>query len=163
MNLKSKKITVAAIIAAMYAVLTMVLSFSSYGVIQFRVAEALTVLPFFSPIFIPAVFIGCLISNLLSPVGILDIVFGSLATLIGAIITYYIGKSNFKIKRYLAPMPAVVINAVIIGVLLHYTLELPLILSMIQVGFGELVCCYILGLPLLMYIERNETLKKYFS
>lgn len=162
MNNKSRKIVSAAMVAAIYAVVTMLLSFSSYGVIQFRVAEALTILPYFSPVYIPGLFIGCIISNIISPSGILDMVFGSCATLIAAFITYHIGKSNLKYKKLIAPLPPVVLNALIVGIMLHYTIKFPLALSIIQVGLGEAVCCYGLGLPLLMYIDKNSHIKKFF-
>lgn len=163
MKSKTQKIVIAALIAAVYAALTISLAFISYGEIQFRVAEALTILPFFSSISIAGLFIGCVIANLLSPIGPLDIVVGSLATLIAAIITYYIGKSNIKYKRYLAPMPAVLVNAVVIGLLISYSANIPFILPALQVGFGELVCTYVLGLPLLLFIEKNSKLKKYLK
>ena len=149
-------------VAAIYAVVTMLLSFSSYGVIQFRVAEALTILPYFSPVYIPGLFIGCIMSNIISPSGILDMVFGSIATLIAAFMTYLIGKSSLKHKKLIAPLPPVVLNALIVGIMLHYTIKFPLLLSIIQVGLGEAVCCYGLGLPLLMYIDKNSHIKKFF-
>lgn len=162
MNNKSRKIVSAAMVAAIYAAVTMLLSFSSYGVIQFRVAEALTILPYFSPVYIPGLFIGCIIANIISPSGILDMVFGSCATLIAAFMTYRIGKSNLKHKKLIAPLPPVVINALVIGIMLHYTIKFPLLLSIIQVGLGEAVCCYGLGLPLLTYIDKNSHIKKFF-
>lgn len=162
MNTKPRKIVFAALIAAIYAAITILLSFSSYGVIQFRVAEALTVLPYFSPIFIPGLFLGCIISNMMSPSGMLDLIFGSSATLIAAAITYMIGRSNMRYKKYLAPLPPVIVNSLIVGIMLHYTINWPLIASIIQVALGEIVCCYGLGLPLLMYIDKNEKIKKYF-
>lgn len=161
MNIKTRKIVVAGLVAAIYAVLTMSLTFASYGVTQFRVAEALTVLPFFSSASIPGLFIGCLIANIISPAGPLDMVLGSAATLIAAIITYYIGKSNLKHKELLAPLPAVLINAAIIGPFLSYALNIPIIISTLQVGLGEIVCCYGLGLPLIYAIKKNSVLKAY--
>lgn len=163
MNIKVKKVVFSALIAAIYAAVTMSLCFQSYGVIQFRLSEALTVLPFFSSYSIPGLFIGCIISNIISPSGILDMVFGSLATLLAAIITYYIGKSSIKYKEYIAPMPAVIVNALVVGVMLHYTINWPLILAVLQVGLGELVCCYGIGLPMLLFINRNTSIRKYFT
>ncbi|MDN5317492.1 MAG: hypothetical protein PWR08_1617, partial [Thermoanaerobacterium sp.] len=116
MNKKTKKIVYGALIAALYAVMTIALAPISYGQIQVRVAEALTVLPFFSSYSILGLFVGCIIANMVGGNGIFDVVFGSLATLISAVITYYIGKSNLRYKRYLAPLPPVIINAVIIGI-----------------------------------------------
>lgn len=163
MKFNVRKIVFGGLIGAVYAALTMVLAPISYGEIQFRIAEVLTILPFFSGFSVLGLFIGCIVSNILSPIGPLDIIFGSLATLIAAIMTYYIGKSNFKLRRFLAPLPAVVVNAVIIGLLISYTANIPFIIPAIQVGFGELVVCYVLGLPLIMLIERNEKLKNYLK
>lgn len=163
MKSKTQKIVIAALIAAVYASLTISLAFISYGEIQFRVAEALTILPFFSSLSIPGLFIGCVIANLLSPIGPLDIAVGSFATLIAAIITYYIGKSNLKFKKYIAPLPAVLVNAVVIGLLVAYTANIPFVLTALQVGFGELVCTYVLGLPLLLFIDKNIKIKRYLQ
>ncbi|ADL69729.1 transporter [Thermoanaerobacterium thermosaccharolyticum] len=160
MNKKTKKIVYGALIAALYAVMTIALAPISYGQIQVRVAEALTVLPFFSSYSILGLFVGCIIANMVGGNGVFDIVFGSLATLISAVITYYIGKSNLKYKRYLAPLPPVVINAVIIGIELNVVFKLPLVASMLWVGLGEMVACYVLGLPLLLYIDKNEKIKE---
>lgn len=164
MKKNTKSLVISSIIAAIYAVVTMYLTYPmSYQASQFRVAEALTILPFFSSSAIYGLFIGCLIANLLSPVGPLDIIFGSLATLLAAILTYYIGKSNLKYKKYLAPLPPVLINMVVVGLLLNYTLKWPLFLTMLQVGLGQLLCCYGLGLPLLMAMEKNAEIKKISS
>ncbi|MBE0067937.1 QueT transporter family protein [Thermoanaerobacterium thermosaccharolyticum] len=160
MNKKTKKIVYGALIAALYAVMTIALAPISYGQIQVRVAEALTVLPFFSSYSILGLFVGCIIANMVGGNGVFDIVFGSLATLISAVITYYIGKSNLKYKRYLAPLPPVLINAVIIGIELNVVFKLPLVASMLWVGLGEMVACYVLGLPLLLYIDKNEKIKE---
>ncbi|GAA0718110.1 QueT transporter family protein [Clostridium malenominatum] len=164
MKKNTKSLVISSIIAAIYAVVTMYLTYPmSYQASQFRVAEALTILPFFSSSAIYGLFIGCLIANLLSPVGPLDIIFGSLATLLAAILTYYIGKSDLKYKKYLAPLPPVLINMVVVGLLLNYTLKWPLFLTMLQVGLGQLLCCYGLGLPLLMAMEKNAEIKKISS
>lgn len=162
-NSKTRNLVFTAVIAAIYAAVTMTLYFTSYTGIQFRIAEALTILPFFSSYSVLGLFIGCIIANILSPIGIPDIILGSLATLIAAVITYYIGRSSLKHKEYLAPMPAVIVNAVIVGLMLYFVYHLPLVLAIIQVGFGELVCCYVLGLPLLLFINRNKNIKKYFT
>lgn len=164
MKKNTRNLALSAIIAAIYAVVTMYLTYPmSYQASQFRVAEALTILPFFSTAAIPGIFVGCLISNLLSPVGPLDIIFGSLASLIAAFMTYLIGKSNLKFKKYLAPMPPVVVNALIVGWLLNYTLKWPIAITMLQVGFGQILACYGLGLPLMLFIEKNQQLKRIFN
>ncbi|ABS33295.1 MULTISPECIES: QueT transporter family protein [Clostridium] len=166
MNLQNKKISklvFSAVIAAIYTVLTLLLAPISYGQIQVRVSESLTLLPFLSSYSIWGVFLGCIISNLIGGNGIIDVVFGSLATLIAAILTYYIGKSNLKFKKYLAPLPPIIINAVVIGFILNYTLKLPLLLSIIWVGLGEAISCYVLGLILISIIEKNKKLMSYFK
>ena len=166
MNLQNKKISklvFSAVIAAIYTVLTLLLAPISYGQIQVRVSESLTLLPFLSSYSIWGVFLGCIISNLIGGNGIIDVVFGSLATLIAAILTYYIGKSNLKFKKYLAPLPPIIINAVVIGFILNYTLKLPLLLSIIWVGLGEAIYCYVLGLILISIIEKNKKLMSYFK
>ncbi|NFM80735.1 QueT transporter family protein [Clostridium botulinum] len=166
MNLQNKKISklvFSAVIAAIYTVLTLLLAPISYGQIQVRVSESLTLLPFLSSYSIWGVFLGCIISNLIGGNGIIDVVFGSFATLIAAILTYYIGKSNLKFKKYLAPLPPIIINAVVIGFILNYTLKLPLLLSIIWVGLGEAISCYVLGLILISIIEKNKKLMSYFK
>jgi uncharacterized membrane protein len=178
MKSKTQKLVFAALIAAIYAALTVVLAPISYGAVQVRISEALTILPFFSSFSIMGLFVGCLISNFFSPVGVIDIIFGSSATLIAAIITYFIGRSNIKFKKYIAPLPAVLTNAVIIGILLNlvpakgnmasfipnYTLNTTgLFVTMLWVGIGEFIACYVIGLPLLMLIERNKKIKEYLS
>ncbi|APF28155.1 transporter [Clostridium sporogenes] len=166
MNLQNKKISklvFSAVIAAIYTVLTLLLAPISYGQIQVRASESLTLLPFLSSYSIWGVFLGCIISNLIGGNGIIDVVFGSLATLIAAILTYYIGKSNLKFKKYLAPLPPIIINAVVIGFILNYTLKLPLLLSIIWVGLGEAISCYVLGLILISIIEKNKKLMSYFK
>ncbi|HHV73226.1 MAG TPA: QueT transporter family protein [Thermoanaerobacterium sp.] len=159
MNSKTKKIVYGALIAAVYAAVTVALAPISYGQIQVRVAEALTIMPFFSSYSIFGLFVGCIIANMIGGNGIFDVVFGSLATLISAVITYYIGKSNLRYKRYLAPLPPVVINGIIIGIELNFLYKLPLVASMLWVGLGEMIACYVLGLPLLLYIDKNDKIK----
>ncbi len=138
------------LIAAVYAVLTIVLAPISYGELQIRVAEALNVLPFFTFAAVPGLFVGCIIANLISPMGLLDLVFGSLATLLSAYLAYRI-----KDKR-LVPLPAVVINAFVIGALLHFVYGLPLVMMILYVGAGQLLACYGIGYPLLLILERYK-------
>jgi uncharacterized membrane protein len=141
----------AAVIGALYAALTLALQPISFGLIQFRVAEALTVLSFYTPAAIPGLFVGCLLANIVGGLGIIDIVFGSLATLVAAYMTY-------KIKnRYLAPLPPVLVNALVVGPIVAYYVEVPFYIGMIYVGLGQLVVCYALGLPLLMALKPYTT------
>ncbi|OPJ58494.1 QueT transporter family protein [Clostridium oryzae] len=164
MKFSTKQLVTSAMVAAIYVVVTLfIVPALSFQSIQFRIAEAFTALPYFSPIFIPSLFIGCIISNLGSPLGVIDIALGSLATLISACLTYLIGKSSIKYKKFLAPLPPVIINALVVGFELNYILKLPLLLTMLQVGIGEFVCAYILGLVLISFIEKNSKFKKLFS
>lgn len=139
------------VIAALYAVLTIVLAPISFGQIQFRVAEALMILPFFMTSAVPGLFIGCLIANAVgSSFGIMDIVAGSLATLAAAALA-----SKIKVK-WLVPLPAVVINAFVVGWILYVMAGLPYWASVGWVGLGEAVTAFGLGLPLLYVLDRYK-------
>jgi len=147
---KTKFLIQAAIIGAVYAVLTIGLSAVSYGPVQFRVSEALTVLPAFTPAAVPGLFTGCLVSNLLGPYGIVDAAAGSLATLLAAFLSY-----KFRKRQLLVPLPPVVANGVIIGAMLHYVYHVPnLLLCMGTVALGEGVICYAVGYPLIRLLNR---------
>lgn len=143
-------------IAAIYIVLTMLFKPISYGMMQVRVSEVLTILPFFTAAAIPGLAIGCLIANLLGPYGMLDMVVGTLATTMAAIATH-------KIKaKALAPMPPVVINALLIGAMLYYLFlgspdQAPLWSMVLWVGAGQLLACYGLGYPLLLLLEKYKS------
>lgn len=143
----------AAVIAAAYSALTIVLMPFSYGIMQVRVSEALTILPYYTPAAIPGLFIGCLVSNIISPYGILDMVLGSGATLIAAIGSYLLRK-----KPILVPLPPVISNGIIIGGMLHYAygVPMPLYVCILWVAFGELIACYFIGYPLLKYLKRYK-------
>ena len=135
-----------AAIAAVYVVLTLVFAPLSFGEVQIRFSEALTVLPFFTPAAIPGLFVGCIIANLLGGAIPVDIIFGSIATLIGAVFTYKLRNSN----RFLAPIPPIAANAIIVPFVLRfgYEVNLPIPLMMLTVGIGEVVSCAIVGLIL---------------
>ena len=154
-----RTLTTAAIIAAAYAALTLLLAPISYGAVQFRVSEALTVLPFFTPAAVPGLFVGCLVANLIAGVNPVDFVVGSGATLLAALLSYLLGRRS----RWLVPLP-VLVNAVVIGLELWFFVDgertLPVLLSMMgTVGLGQLVVCYGLGMPLLSLLDRHrETL-----
>lgn len=143
----------AAIIAAVYAALTLALMPFSYGVMQIRVSEALTILPFFTPAAIPGLFVGCFVSNLLSPYGMIDLICGSGATLIAAIGSYLL-----RSKPYLVPIPPILANGIIIGSMLKFAYSVPVSLvgCMLWVALGEFVSCYILGYPLLKYMTKYK-------
>lgn len=135
----SKKVAQIGIIAAVYAVLTIFLAPISYGNIQFRMSEILTLFAFFNPIFIPGLTLGTFIANFLSPLGIIDIIFGTLATFISV---FMMSKMKNLIVASLWP---VVVNGLIIGIELNYLFQLPLALTVFQVAFGEFVVVTLLG------------------
>ena len=140
-----KYITQAAMIAAIYVVLTLFISAFNLasGAIQIRISEALTVLPAFTPAAIPGLFIGCFISNLISGGLILDVIFGSLATLIGAFGTYLLRKWKWAV-----PIPPILANALIVPFVLAYVYHIPggVPYFMVTVGIGEIISCAILGM-----------------
>ena len=115
-NKKALFITQAAVIAALYVVLVVIFNYISFGPIQFRVAEALTILPYFTPAAIPGLFIGCILANVIGGAVIWDIIFGSIATLIGAVFTYLLRKKS----KFLAPLPPVLGNTIIVPWVLKY-------------------------------------------
>lgn len=136
-------ITQGAAIAALYVVLTLVFAPISFGPVQLRIAEALCILPMFTPAAVPGLFIGCLIANLLGGGIMLDVVFGSLATLIGAVLGYML-RSN----RWLVPLPAVIANALIVPFVLKYgygVVDVAVPVLMLQIAAGEILGCYVLG------------------
>lgn len=155
-NNKALFITHAAIIAALYVVLTYFASMLglSNGAIQIRFSEALTILPYFTPAAIPGLFIGCIISNLLAGAIVWDVVFGSLATLIGAVFTYLLRKKT----RWLAPLPPIAANTIIVPLVLSYAYGVPdgLPYLALTVGIGEVISCGILGMLLLKCLEKHR-------
>ena len=139
----TRRIAHGAIIAAVYVVLCIIFQPISYGPIQFRIAEALTIMPLFTPAAIPGLFVGCILANIIGQGVIMDVIFGSLATLIGAVLGYLLRRN-----RWLVPIPAVVANALIIPFVLHYgygITDIPIALEMVYILAGEVVGCYILG------------------
>ena len=147
MKIRKKRvlfITQAGIIAAIYVVLTVILSAFSFGEVQVRVAEMLTILPFFTPAAIPGLFLGCIIGNVLGGAIPPDIIFGSLATLAGACITYLLRKKNNVI---IATIPPIAANTLVVPFVLKYAygIPLPLPFIMLTVGIGEVISCGVLG------------------
>jgi uncharacterized membrane protein len=147
---EAKFIAQASVIAALYAALTIALAPISYGQIQVRVSEVFTILPFFTPDAIPGLFVGCIIANIFGGGGLPDILFGSLATLLAAYLTYKMP------KRFLAPLPPVVVNGIVVGFVLNYLYKVPLLITIGWVALGELIVCYALGLPLLMQLDKYK-------
>lgn len=147
MNMRNKGVLFmvqAAMIAAVYVVLTYFISAFNLasGAIQVRISEALTILPVFTPAAVPGLFIGCFLSNLLTGCMPLDVVFGSLATLLGALGTYALRRN-----RWLAPIPPIVSNTLIVPFVLSYVYmaEGTIPFFMLTVGVGEVISCYVLG------------------
>ncbi len=145
-NKSTLYLTQGAMIAAIYVVLTFIFAPISFGEVQIRIAEALTVLPFFTPAAIPGLFVGCLIGNITGGAILPDIIFGSIATLLGAAGTWMLRKHN----RFLAPVPPIIANTVIVPLVLRfgYGVNLPIPFMMLTVGAGELISCGVFGLIL---------------
>ena len=145
----------AAMIAALYVVLSFAINAFGLasGAIQVRVSEALTILPYFTSSAIPGLAIGCLLFNLLSGAAILDIIFGTLATLLGAVASYFLGKTAKKISwmKYLVPVPPILANAFIVPWVLKtaYGLEDAYWYLFATVGIGEVISCGLLGIVLM--------------
>ncbi len=154
--MKSKKImylSQAAMIAALYVVLTLLanaLGLANYA-IQVRFSEALTILPFFTPAAIPGLTIGCLLSNILTGCAPLDILFGTLATLIGALGTYALRRFE-----WLAPLPPILANTIIVPWVLRFAYDIPDAIPylMATVGAGELISCGLIGMLLLRSLKQ---------
>ena len=176
-NKKVSFITEAAFIAALYVILTFIanaLGLANYAV-QVRFSEALTILPFFTPAAIPGLYLGCLLSNILTGCAVPDIVFGSFATLAGAVGTYFIAHgrkkqsdpgyiTDSKLRQFLCALPPVIANMIVVPPILIYVYELEgtLPLFMLTVGAGEVISCIILGLVLLncLYPHRARLFSK---
>lgn len=160
--MKNKKVLFlvqAAMIAAIYVVLTVIFAPFGFGEIQVRIAEALTILPVFTPAAIPGLFVGCLIGNILGGAVLPDIIFGSLATLVGAVFTYLLRNQS----KYLAPLPPIISNTVIVPFVLRYAygINLPIPFMMLTVGVGELISCGILGI--IVYGALNKYRHRIFK
>ena len=156
----TRDLTLAAVLAAVYAALTMLLPIPQYGPVQFRLAEALTVLPFVCPAAAPGLFIGCLLSNILTGCALPDILFGSLATLLGALGTYALRR-----WKWCAPVCPIAANTLIVPLILIYGYGLLIDgLSTLQcfgyycltVGAGEFISCGILGMILLFSLQKYQ-------
>ena len=158
MNKKVKIITQGAAIAAMYTVLTLFAGAFNLagGAVQLRISEALTILPYFTLSAVPGLFIGCLISNLILGSVVWDIIFGSLATLIGAVITYALRKKS----KFLAPVGPVLSNTLIIPFVLSYAygVEEAIWFLFLTIGIGEFLSCGVLGMILLKALEKYKAI-----
>ena len=143
----------AAAIAAIYTVLTMVFAPISFGPIQFRISEALCILPFFTPAAIPGLFVGCFLSNFLCGAAALDVIFGSLATLIGAIGSWLLRKHKWAVC-----IPPIMANTIIIPWVLRfaYGSEDMIYYAMITVGIGEILAIGVLGNLLMGILSKSR-------
>lgn len=158
--MRNKKVTYmlqAAMIAAIYVVLVFVFDYWSFGPIQFRIAEALTILPFFTPAAIPGLFVGCFLANFLHGAILADVVFGSIATLIGAVGTYLLGRAGLK---WFVTAPPILANTLIVPFVLKFGYGAPETVPymMLTVGGGEIIVCGILGTLLLVALSRYKNI-----
>lgn len=141
-RLSVRFITQSAAIAAIYVVLTVVFAPFSFGAVQVRISEALSILPMFTAAAVPGLFLGCILANWLGGAIVSDIILGSIATLIGAAIGF-----RLRSNRWLVPIPTVLSNTIIIPLILHYGygIELPLYLIVLYIAGGEILGSYLLG------------------
>jgi len=157
---KARYLTNAAIIAAVYIVLTLITNALGLanGAIQVRISEAMCVLPMFTPAAIPGLFIGCLLSNIFTGCVVWDVIFGSLATLIGAVFTY-----NLRKYKRLALLPPIIANTAIIPFVLKFAYGLPsgLWYFIITIGIGEIISCGVLGTLLYGYLKKYKKIIKW--
>lgn len=154
MNIKTRRLTQGAIIAALYVALT-ILSNSvglASGVVQVRLSEALTILPILTPAAVPGLFVGCFLANLITGCAPWDIVFGSLATLLGALGTWKLAKT-----KWLAPLFPILANAIIVPLVLQhvYMIEGSYWYFFITVGIGEIISCGVLGILLYNALQKT--------
>ena len=138
------------VIAGLYVTFTFLLAAFSFGPVQVRIAEALTLLPVLYPEAIPALFLGCLLANLLGPFGAVDIIFGSLTTLIAALLTY-----RFR-HNFLAYLSPIICNAFIVSLYLNLFFSIPYWPTVLTIGLGESIAVLVLGLPLLHLLKTWE-------
>ncbi len=148
----TRSICLAAIVAALYTALTLIFQAFSFGAVQFRVSEALTVLPALFPQAVPGLAVGCLLSNLLGGANIYDVVFGTLATSAAAVMTW-----RMRGGIWLRALPPVMCNAVVIGLVLTYAYGIDALwLNMLTVGLGQAAVCYALGVPLVKLLQKQD-------
>lgn len=153
----TKRLVRTAIIAALYAVITLALAPISYGNLQFRVSEIMVLLAFFDPFYIGGLTLGCFIANILGPNGLPDIIFGTLATFISVYAISITGKhiKNNTLALFVASLWPTIFNGIIVGWELSYVAKLPLLLTMAQVAIGEFVVVTIIGVPVIKLIKNK--------
>lgn len=153
-------LTYAGLIAAIYVVLTFVsqsVGLAS-GAIQFRLSEMLTILPMFTASAIPGLTVGCVLANILTGCAMWDVVFGSVATLIGAFGTYMLRKTE---NPYLGALPPILSNMIIVPFVLQKVYGVPdgYWYLLVTVGIGEVVCCGVLGVIMYKVIKKSKVFK----
>ena len=168
-NLSVRRLVRCAVIAAVYVVVCLVLAPFSYGAVQVRVAEALCLLPVFGAEYIVGVTLGCFLANLLGST-VVDVVFGTLATLLACLVTYKLRDIRVKWLAIPASLPPVVFNMIIVGafeITFFFSDGAPTamlaVFNAVTVGIGELISCTILGVALVKLIESNAGLNKIFT
>lgn len=140
-----------AVVAALYAALTYAFSFMAYGPVQFRVSEILTFLAFLDPAFIPGLVLGCIVANIISTVGPIDMIVGSGATLLAV---YLMSKTK---NLFIASLWPAIINGIFIGAMLYYVANLPFLYSVLWVALGEFVVVSLVGYPIFRYLIKKES------
>ena len=155
-QIKVKRLVRMGIIGAIYALLTISLAPISYGNFQFRISEILVLLAFYDPLYIGGLTIGCLIANMLGPNGMMDVVFGTLATFISVCAIGLTAKYiKNKASIFIASLWPTLFNGLIIGWVLNVTIGLPYWISALEVSIGEFVVITIVGIPVFKFIENK--------
>ena len=168
MKKQTKALVRGAVIAALYAALTLVAAAFAFTAEQFRFSEALTILPVFTPAAIPGLTLGCFLANLGSPYP-LDMIFGTAASLLSAICTYLLRNVRFKNIPWLAPLPPVLFNAVAVGLMITisagegFMWPVAFLSNALMVGISQFIVCYGLGLPFFLLIEKTGIKKAIFE
>ena len=169
-----KKMVVCSAIGAIYAAVSLAIGSFGFGVIQIRISEALTLLPVLAPEAIVGVTLGCFLANSIgvaigvNTAGVIDIVVGTLATLVAALLTRMLKKIRWKNFPVLSALPPIIVNAIAIGMELSYVVTggitaqgfFPFAAS---VAVGQTLSCFLLGLPLVRYLEKSGLDKKIFG
>ena len=162
-----RKIAISGVIAALYVALTLAFQPISFYSVQFRISEALMLLPLLFPESWVGLAVGCLIANLLGTGVIWDVIFGTVASALAVIVVAQMGKASQKnIVKFLSPLPVIILNGVIVGVVVTYcytdlsgltegAIMGALFLNMLTVAIGETAVCYVLGVPLLFTLSKT--------
>ena len=152
--MKLRNLALGGMVAALYAALTVLLAPLSYGPVQLRFSEGLTLLPYFLPEAVPGLAAGCLIANLFGGYGAVDVIVGTGATLLAALLTRRMP------RLWMAALPPVLVNMLLIGGMLHVLVGTPLAATCLYVGLGGAGACFLIGLPLMRSLERRGILRR---